>query len=177
MDRIGGEARAVAVLLLVLAGLGVLSLPFTIPRVSALAARVTGRQVSLDSPPPRLVVASIAGNLAAWVLYGLAFMWLVHGVIGRAAGAPSQYVAVYTASYVVGYLFLFLPGGIGPREGVMVALLTALGLATNKQAWLVAGASRAWLTVLEIAPGLLFMAVDAARRGSSTKLPADASNE
>src|SRR5439155_6865196 len=140
-------------------------------------ARTAGREVQFGAPPARTTVVATIGNVVAWMSYGLAFMWFVLGVIGAAPGATWQYIAVYTASYVVGYLFLFLPGGIGPREGVMVALLTALGLATNKQAWLVAGASRAWLTVLEIAPGLLFMAVDAARRGSSTKLPADASNE
>ena len=67
----------------------------------------------------------------------------------------------------MGYLFLFLPGGIGPREGVMVALLTALSLNTSKQAWLIAGASRVWLTILEILPGVLFLAHDFARRRSS----------
>ena len=96
--------------------------------------------------------------------YGLAFMWFVLGVIGAAPGATWQYIAVYTASYVVGYLFLFLPGGIGPREGVMVVLLTGLQLNTPKQALLIAVASRVWLTVLEIVPGLLFLAHDFARR-------------
>jgi uncharacterized membrane protein YbhN (UPF0104 family) len=66
-------------------------------------------------------------------------------------------------------LFLFLPGGIGPREGVMVVLLTGLHLNTPKQALLIAVASRVWLTVLEIVPGLLFLIHDFARKRSTNK--------
>ena len=50
------------------------------------------------------------------------------------------------------------------REGAMIAGLTGLGLATAPQATVLAVASRLWLTVLEIAPGLLFLARDAALR-------------
>jgi uncharacterized membrane protein YbhN (UPF0104 family) len=73
----------------------------------------------------------------------------------------------------VGYLFLFLPAGIGVREGVMAVLLTSQGLATPKQALLIAGASRIWLTLLEIVPALLFVAHDAARRNRTSKLHSD----
>lgn len=156
-------ARSIGVLLLVFAVLGIAALPWMLPRASMLAARASGRQVDIATPPGKSIVAAVLGNVLAWIVYGVAFMWLVRGVLGSAAGATWQYLAVYTASYVVGYLFLFLPGGIGPREGVMVALLTSLQLATPKQAWLVAGASRVWLTVLEIVPGLLFLAMHRAR--------------
>jgi hypothetical protein len=165
LGALRSDARTAGVVLLILAVAGLASLPWVLPRVATFAARVTGRQIALEAPPPRSIVAAITGNVIAWVLYGMAFMWLVRGVLGDAAGATWQYVAVYTASYVVGYLFLILPGGIGPREGVMVALLTSLQLMTPKQAWLVAGASRVWLTVLELVPGLLFLALYRARRG------------
>ena len=166
LDAIGGGARAAAVMLVAAAAAGLVSLPWMMPRVSALASRVTGRQMDAGTVPPRTIGIAILGNMIAWLLYGVAFMWLVRGVLGATAGATWQYIAVFTASYVVGYLFLILPGGIGPREGVMVALLTSLQLATPKQAWLVAGASRAWLTVLEIMPGLVFLALYRARRGA-----------
>ncbi|HMC54777.1 MAG TPA: lysylphosphatidylglycerol synthase domain-containing protein [Gemmatimonadaceae bacterium] len=162
------DLRAIALVLLAAAAAGLVALPSLLPRVSALASRATGRQIDVGTVPRRTVAAAIIGNLIAWILYGIAFMWLVRGVLGTAAGATWQYIAVYSASYVVGYLFLFLPGGIGPREGVMVALLTSLQLATPKQAWLVAGASRVWLTVLEILPGLVFLTVLRTRRGPAT---------
>ena len=164
VDRFGPSARVVAVVLLVAAVIGLAALPLLLPALSRLAARVTGRDIALGNPPYSVIVAAIVGNLIAWTLYGVGFRLLTAGVLGGATGALWQYIAVFTASYVVGYLFLFLPGGIGPREGTMVALLTALQLTTYKQAWLVAGASRIWLTVLEIVPGLLFWASDATRR-------------
>jgi len=176
LDRLHSDARIAALLLLIAAAAGLVALPFMLPRIGGLVARVTGRQVDVKAVPPRTISASIWGNVFAWLLYGVAFMWLVRGVLGSAAGDPWQYIAVYTASYVVGYLFLFLPGGIGPREGVMVALLTSLQLTTPKQAWLVGGASRIWLTVLEILPGLLFLALHRAPRGPTVKPSPDVSS-
>jgi hypothetical protein len=167
LDLINPNARGVAVVLIVVAAAGLIALPFTLRRLGAFAGQVRGRDVQIPAPPPRAIAVATIGNAVAWVGYGIAFMWFARGVIGAAPGATWQYVAVYTASYVVGYLFLFLPGGIGPREGVMVALLTALHLNTSKQAWLIAGASRVWLTILEIMPGLLFLASDVMRRRSN----------
>lgn len=175
VDTISPGARAIAIALIVLAAIGLVALPFVLSRFSSWVARLSGRDVQLAAPPVRTVLLATLGNVTAWVLYGIAFMWMVRGVIGDAPGATWQYIAVYTASYVVGYLILIAPGGIGPREGVMIALLPSLGLATSKQALLIAGASRVWLTILEIVPGLLFMARDLARR-RSTRQPQDVSN-
>jgi Lysylphosphatidylglycerol synthase TM region len=173
IDQVREDARIVAIGLLALSVLGLLALPFLAPRLNALAARFTGRLVAFEAPPTRIVFIAIVGNLLAWLMYGVGFMWLVSGVLGESPGSPWQYIAVYAASYVAGYLVLFLPGGIGVREGVMAVLLTSLALATPKQALLVAGASRIWITLLEIVPGLLFVAHDAARRNRSSKLPSD----
>jgi glycosyltransferase 2 family protein len=169
---ISEDARGVAIALIALAGLGLLALPFTISRFGTLVGRLTGRDVRLGAPPARSILVALVGNGVAWLLYGIAFMWFVRGVVGDAPGATWQYVAVYTASYLVGYLVLFAPGGIGVREGALFALLPSLGLATSTQALLIAGASRIWLTILEIVPGVLFLANDIARRRSN-KPPSD----
>jgi hypothetical protein len=174
LDVVRGDARYAAIALLVLAVLGLLALPWVIPRLGAITAKLTGRPSDLAAPPPRIILAAIVGNVLAWVLYGIAFLWVVRGVLGTAPGALWLYVAVYTASYVVGYLFFLVPGGIGPREAVMYELLTALHLATPKQALLVAAASRIWLTILEIAPGLIFMARGGRPPSPPTIKPPDA---
>jgi MFS family permease len=171
LEEVRPEARTIAIVLLGLALLGLLLLPFLVPRLNQLAAKLTGRLIAFQAPPVRIVVVAILGNLLAWAMYGIAFMWLVSGVLGTARGEVWQYVAVYAASYVVGYLAFFLPGGIGAREAVMAVMLTSLGLAIPKQSLLVAGASRVWLTLLEIVPGLLFVARDVARRRSSKPAP------
>lgn len=180
LDRIRPEAHAVAIALLAAAVVGLLSLPFLLPRLGALAARFSGRDIRLQAPSARALVVAVVANGLAWLLYGVAFLYLVRGVLGQAPGATWEYIAVYTASYVVGYLFLILPGGIGPREAVMVGLLTSLNLTTPKQALLVAAASRVWLTILEIVPGVLFLAHVGARRRpprSSTTHPTDVPEE
>jgi uncharacterized membrane protein YbhN (UPF0104 family) len=68
-----------------------------------------------------------------------------------------RYLAVFTGSYLAGYLALFAPGGIGVREVVLVTAMVQYGLATTAQAEVIAFASRLWLTVLEIVPGLVFL--------------------
>ena len=173
IDQIREDARIAAIALLALVVIAILSLPFLLPRLNAIAARLTGRLIAFEAPPGRIVVTGIVGNLLSWLMYGIAFMWLVSGVLGESPGSPWLYVAVNAAAYVLGYIVLFLPAGLGVREGAMAVLLTSLGLATPKQALLVAVASRVWLTLLEIIPALLFVALDAARRNRSAKIPRD----
>ena len=158
-----GSAQSAAVVLLILGIVGLLSLPYVLPRLSRLAARMLGRDVALQPPPRWALALAVAGNMLSWALYGLAFAWLAGGLLGSAAGATWQYIAVFTASYVIGYIILIAPGGVGPREAAMYQLLTSMSLATPKEAALLTIASRVWLTVLEIVPGLLFMLSATAR--------------
>jgi uncharacterized membrane protein YbhN (UPF0104 family) len=157
------RAQTLAVALLSAAIVGTIALPYVLPRLSAVAGRVTGRDVKISAPPRWAIAIATGGNVLSWVLYGMAFLWLVRGLIGDAGGAPWHYIAVFTASYVVGYLFLLIPGGIGPREAVMLWMLSTLSLMADKQAALVTVASRLWLTLLELVPGLIFLAFDRIR--------------
>jgi uncharacterized membrane protein YbhN (UPF0104 family) len=137
---------------------GLLALPALLPLLVALIRRVTGRELPLAALPRRAIYISLAGNVVAWVLYGVAYRLLTIGVIGSAAGTVGDYIAVYAAAYVIGYLAIALPAGAGVREGVQIDALPALGMATPKQAAVIAVAARALLTVLEIIPGLIFLA-------------------
>jgi hypothetical protein len=152
-----GHAR-IGVLLTALVLGGVFSLPMLMPRIAAVARRLTGRAIELGTLPPRAVYIAMVGNVAAWILYGWSFQLLVHGVTGRSPGTLSDYVAAYALSYVIGYLVFFVPGGIGAREGVQTAALTTLSLAGPKEALVIAAVSRLWLTVLEVLPGLIYLA-------------------
>jgi hypothetical protein len=173
LDDLNPGARPAAIALLVAAVAGLLAMPFVLPRISAVAGSVVGRNLTIGTPPRWAVAIATSGNVLSWLLYGMAFLWLVRGLLGDVGGAAWQYIAVFTASYVVGYLFLAIPGGIGPREGVMLLMLTTLSLTTEKQAALVTVASRLWLTLLELLPGLLFLAADRIRPSP----PLDARND
>lgn len=163
LDDWNPRVQPVAIALLGAAVMGLIALPYVLPRLSAVAGRVAGRDVTISAPPRWAIAIATGGNVLSWVLYGMAFLWLVRGLIGDSGGAPWHYIAVFTASYVVGYLFLLIPGGIGPREAVMLWMLATLSLTTDKQAALVTVASRLWLTLLELVPGLLFLAFDRIR--------------
>ncbi len=154
---------------------GVLLLPAMIPRLTAVARRVTGRDLDLGTLPIRAVYIAIGGNVVAWLLYGWSFQLLVHGVLGRAPGHFADYVAAYALSYVIGYLAFFIPGGLGAREGMLALSLGALNLANPKEALAIAIVSRLWLTILEVIPGLLYL-TGGPRTATQAPTPRNGSN-
>ena len=94
----------------------VLGSPWLLPPLARLAQRVTGRDIPIPNIPPLAIIFAVAGCSLAWNLYGIAFHDLTVALFGGAAGRPSYYTAVFTLSYLAGYITLFAPGGIGVRE-------------------------------------------------------------
>jgi hypothetical protein len=166
ISTLAPRASPYAALLPVVGGVALLALPALLPVVVRVAARVTRRPYV----PRRLRIATLArvaaANVASWVLYGVAFRWLAGALLPGLAGKWVEYVAVFAGSYLAGYLALVVPGGLGVRELSMTAALVRLGAASAPDAALLAVASRLWLTVLELVPGLLFVARGALRPAS-----------
>ena len=158
----GYEHAATA--LAVVVTLALLAFPFVVGPLARLAARLLRREASPVAVPAPTLWLVVGANVAAWVGYGIAFRLLAAALALGSAGNWMDYLAVFTGSYLIGYLVLVAPGGIGVRELAMAESLRALGLASPGDAWLLAITSRLWLTVLELVPGLLFLARDAARR-------------
>jgi glycosyltransferase 2 family protein len=148
--------------------LALIALPALIPYAVRLVNRVTGRGYSVPDLPRSAFWISAIGCALAWMLYGVAFQIFVFAVLGEAPGSTASYVAAYTASYVLGYIALFAPGGIGVREGMLIEALRRLPFATAGGPGIVALSSRLWLSVLEIMPGLFFLAYDTWRGRPST---------
>ena len=117
-----------------------------------------------------LVVVFIA-NVAAWIAYGIGFGVFWAALLGRGGGISFAALAVYTASYLLGFLALVVPGGLGVRETALTGLLISLRLATPADAALLAAASRIWLTVFEVLPGLAFLPGTSLRRRTSSSPP------
>lgn len=140
------------------AALGLVLLPWLLPTLVRIAARVLRRDVVLAAVPRATLAWVVAANVAAWVAYGAAFRVLAYAFFPGSSGNWLDYLAVFTGSYLAGYLALIVPGGLGVREAAMVAGLIGLGLTGSAEAWVLALASRLWLTVLELAPGLVFLA-------------------
>ena len=142
------------VVLMALAGL--LAAPIVLPGIAAQVSRVTGRASVLPSLPASSVWLVAAGSGLSWILYGIAFELFSIGMLGRDAGGPAGYIAVYTASYLAGLLSL-IPGGFVVREATLVLGLTALQLVSAPEAALLALTSRVWVTILEVLPGAVFL--------------------
>lgn len=136
---------------------GLLFWPVALRAATPFLARLTRGRMVLPPLAARPVWLAALGTAVAWVLYGVAFEWFGTAFVGRAGGATPLYIAAFTGSYLVGYLAVLAPGGIVVRELALSASLTNLGLLTGPEAWLVAIASRLWLTLLEALPGLLFL--------------------
>jgi hypothetical protein len=118
-------------------------------------ARVPAEAVM--APKPEGVIAGIVVNVVAWVGYGTSLWLLARGILPATQLELPRAIAVFTASYLAGFLALLAPGGLGVREGLFIlALQQPLGIAA---ATVLALASRLLLTITEFgaaAPFLLF---------------------
>jgi len=162
LQAVGGLRTNVLFLLVCV---GILSaMPLLFPVVLPLLSKITGRDLNIGAPPCAAILISLAGNVVAWLLYGVAFALFARGVLGTSEGPITGYIAVYALSYIVGYLVLLAPAGVVVREAAMIALLPAAHIADPTQAAVLAVTSRLWLTALEIAPGALFLGVEGLRR-------------
>ena len=103
----------------------------------------------------------VAANLVAWLGYGVALWLLARGLLPSIGLAPGLAIAVFTASYLAGFLALFAPGGLGVREGLFILMLQGplgIGAATA-----LAIASRVLLTITELGAAAPFLVLPQGR--------------
>ncbi len=103
--------------------------------------------------PGGAAVMAAGANLLAWLVYGLAFWLLAQGLVPESPLGLRASVGVFAAGYIVGFLALFAPGGLGVREAVFVALLAPrMG---SGEALALAVGSRLLLTLTEVAAAVI----------------------
>jgi glycosyltransferase 2 family protein len=113
-------------------------LPSSVPRLRAIR--------------PGVLALAFAANFLAWSAYGVALLLLTRGLLPGVSLSLPQAIGVFTCSYLVGFIALFAPGGLGPRESVFLLLLAGdIGL---KPAAGLALASRLLLTGTEVLPAV-----------------------
>lgn len=101
---------------------------------------------------PLAALRWFAFTLGNWVLYAGSFWLLVRGLGLEAAPVPTA--SAFAAAYVLGYVMVFAPAGIGVREGFLVVLLSPqLGPAASSA---VAVIARVWTTLTEVIPAAAF---------------------
>jgi uncharacterized membrane protein YbhN (UPF0104 family) len=136
---------------------GTLVLPMLLPPVLRRLAEWRRQPLPPQTLPKRTLWLATSINVISWVAYGLAFSLFAKGVAPGVLATPLLFVVIWTASYLSGYLSLIVPGGLGVREVAMAGALVAFGLAGLPEATFLALASRVWLTIWEIIPGVAFI--------------------
>jgi hypothetical protein len=138
-------------LAVVVLGLFVLSSASTVRRL-LIAAGIDARDTA---GPPRsaLVLAGLA-NVVAWLGYGVA-LWLMARGLTEAPLPLGLAIGAFAASYLMGFLALVAPAGLGVRESVFILMLDpAVG---TPAAVALALASRLLLTVTELGAAVPFL--------------------
>ncbi len=145
----GAELILGAVILLSVLGVATLTSQPVLDRIGRLVPASWPR---LRAIRPVVVASAFIANVAAWSGYGLALLMLARGLLPGVGLSLSQAVGVFTCSYLIGFLALFAPGGLGPRESVFLLMLAGeIGL---KPAAALALASRLLLTGTEVLPAI-----------------------
>ncbi|MCP4965860.1 MAG: flippase-like domain-containing protein [bacterium] len=148
-----GDTRFALVLLLLPLGFGLLH-PRVVRAGLDLLRRVTGRDLAITIPSWRSSSAVVLQQLPSWLLIGLVSVTVASAFGG--GGDAVNLISATAISWVVGFLVLPVPGGIGVRESVFVALATSLpgGIAAT----------------VAVVARLIFIAVDASGAGVTTIL-------
>ncbi len=82
-----------------------------------------GKKISVASLRGSVIVGAGILMLVSWLGFGISFSLLLSGLMpGIHLSIPAATVA-FAASWVVGFVLLFIPSGLGIREAVMVLLL------------------------------------------------------
>jgi uncharacterized membrane protein YbhN (UPF0104 family) len=157
IKAIFGDNARLAWALAILAASGVVALPVLVPWALRFASRFRAG-ISAQRVPTRALAVSIGGNLLAWVLYGAAFLCLTRGIVDIPSKSLLQHIAANATSYVVGYLSIVAPAGIGVREETMQQVMVAAQMATPAAAGAVALVSRLWQLIIMVLPALIFLA-------------------
>jgi hypothetical protein len=101
-----------------------------------------------------------------WVANGATFALFVDGIVGLPQGALWPVVGANAAAYLVGYLAVIAPAGLGFREASLAALLAGiLGSGVGDAPSLALGAavaiaSRLWVVVADLVAGAAVLVID-----------------
>jgi hypothetical protein len=70
-----------------------------------------------------LLLSTLATFALGWILLALSLSWMPNAIHFEAETSFARYIFALCAAMVAGILFIFVPYGIGVREGVLVLLL------------------------------------------------------
>jgi glycosyltransferase 2 family protein len=113
---------------------------------------------------------ALLGYAGVWLLMGSGFALLAASITPISGAQFAALVATWAAAYVIGYLSMLTPSGLGVREGVMILLLAPLFPAPVPT--VIALAARLWMVAGEVVGAAIALAT----RGRSRSVQAQQAN-
>ncbi len=104
-------------------------------------------KISLNYKPKNLLFYLLS-YIGCWLLFGFCFLVFIKSIFPAPFNIYFGLTGAFSGSVTIGFLAFFTPGGIGVREGVLVALLSFYFPAPV--ATLIALLSRLWITLVEV---------------------------
>jgi uncharacterized membrane protein YbhN (UPF0104 family) len=152
----------VALLVLIAVLVLVAIMPRVLPWLSELLCKVTKRQMPIPRISAKVIWLVLLWTGLSWVGYGIAFQVFAQGTLDPSFTFEKTlvYIAVYTGAYILGLVSSPVAiAGLGVREGLMIEGLQLFGVMSRADAVILAITCRLWLTVLEVIPGLIALAI------------------
>ncbi|WP_456845055.1 lysylphosphatidylglycerol synthase domain-containing protein [Cellulomonas sp. P5_C6] len=99
--------------------------PPVLNRILALAMRVARREPLEHPLTVRGTVAATGWSVAGWLVVGLQ-VWLLGRAVGMTSGVETYLLSTgaYALAWIVGFVVVFVPAGLGARELVLGLLLS-----------------------------------------------------
>jgi glycosyltransferase 2 family protein len=132
--------------------------PPLLNRLLALAARLSGKPGVQCRMNMGHLFLWFGLNVLVWIVYGVCFHYFILAVVPDCGLSMGTAAGIYAVSYVAGFLVLIAPGGLGVRESLITVFLA--GTLGEARATVIALVSRLWLTMAELVPLGVLLAVE-----------------
>lgn len=86
--------------------------------------------------------------IGVWIAQIIGFFFLIRAIYPLEITHIFSVSAAYTLAWIVGFIVLFAPAGLGVREGVLTLILSAI--MPTPLAIAISFISRVWITVFEV---------------------------
>lgn len=148
------------VLLAVPFGLALLN-PSILVRVVRVAGRLLRRDVTIERPAAPRLLAAAGWCTLSWLLFGV-HAWIIARDVSGGPVPYGQAVGAFALAWLVGFLVVISPAGVGAREGVLVVAFS--GSLTTAEGLVFAVVSRVLLTLVDAGGALVGVLLQQADR-------------
>jgi len=136
------------VLMVALVGLVVALHPAVLRWLTSRGLRMLGRSAIDFAPRGRDTALFVVLYSVNWLVFGVAFFLFINSIYRIGAEHILYLAGAFSAASLIGMFSVFVPSGLGVREGVLIVMLTPI--VSVEAAIVISFASRLWFTATEL---------------------------